>query len=159
MPNSEFHVQKWSFDPKFSNLVHKCTSGIFSCQFMNKGVSIQNEVNFMIFDEKCKCKLEWVCWCHEKFDEENVFQVWRNVFRVKVEKWWSEWKVEFWNMELFLTWNFLFVNEIFPKWMSYPLFLTKTELCFSLLSSSLIIQSQMVQMNLKGSKYGVYICA
>ena len=52
---------------------------------MKKYVSIQNEVSFMSFDEKCKCKPEWVYQCHEKFDEEKVFQVWRNVFWVKVK--------------------------------------------------------------------------
>ena len=52
---------------------------------MKKDVSIQNEVNFMSFDEKCKYKLEWVCQCYERFVEEKVFQVWRNVFRVEVK--------------------------------------------------------------------------
>ena len=52
---------------------------------MNKYVSIQNGVISLIFDEKCKRELKWVCRCHEKFDEEKVFQVWRNVFRVKVK--------------------------------------------------------------------------
>ena len=52
---------------------------------MNKYDSIQNEVIFLNFDEKCKCKLEWVYRCHEKFDEEKVFEVWRNVFRVQVK--------------------------------------------------------------------------
>jgi hypothetical protein len=40
---------------------------------MKKDVSIQNEGDFMSFDEKCKCKPGWVCPCHEKFDEEKVF--------------------------------------------------------------------------------------
>jgi hypothetical protein len=57
----------------------------FSSQIIKKYVSIQNEFNFMSFDEKCKCKPRWECRCHEKLNEEKVFQVWRNVFRVEVK--------------------------------------------------------------------------
>ena len=73
------------------------------------------------------------------------------------EKWWSEWKVEFWVMEVFLTWKFWFVNEIFLKWMLDPLFLIKNVFVFSHLDSSLTFQRKMMQMRLKGSKCGVYV--
>ena len=55
------------------------------------------------------------------------------------EKWWSEWKVEFWNMEVFLSWKFWFVNTNFPKWTLYHLFLIK--IVFVFLTSKLLSHS------------------
>ena len=88
----------------------------FSCQIMKKDVSIQNEFNFIIFDEKCKWKREWVCRCHEKFDEEEVFQVWRTVFRVEVKSGevieklsFETWKC--FSLENFGLWMKIFLNR------------------------------------------------
>ena len=43
------------------------------------------EWNSRVLDEKCKCNLGLVGLSHGKFDEEKVFQVWRNVLWVEME--------------------------------------------------------------------------
>ena len=129
MPNSEFHVQKWSFDLKFSNLVHKCTSWNSHVKSWIK-----------MFQSKMKSFPEfwWKMQVQAIMGLSMSWEVrWRKSFSSlekcvssKSEKWWSEWKVEFWNMEVFITWKFWFVNEFFYKLMLNPLFLTKMCLHF-----------------------------
>ena len=158
MPNSEFHVQKWSFNPKFPNLVHKCTSWNFHVKsgrkmFQSKMKSVSWVLIKMQVQARMGLSMSWEVQWRKSFSslEKCVLS--------QSEKWWSEWKVEFWNIEVFITWKFWFVNENFPKWMLDPLFLIKNVFVFSHLDSSLTLQRKMVQMRLKGSKYEVYIHA
>ena len=60
---------------------------------MKKYVSTQNELIFPSFDEKCKCKPEWICQCHEKFDEDFFFKFGEMCFesKWKVVKWVKSW--------------------------------------------------------------------
>ena len=88
---------------------------------------------------------------NEKFSSLNICALSQD------RKRWSEWKVEFYNLEEFSHLKNLFENENFPKLMLDSLFLTKTELCSHTESSLSLYKGKMAQMRLKGSKYGVYI--
>ena len=124
---SRAKMKFWSEILKFGKQMHKLK---FSCQIMKKDVSIQKWSQFHEFwwkmqvQAKMGLSMSWEVWWIKSFSSLEKCVLSRS------EKWWSEWKVDFWNMEVFITWKFWFVNENFPKWMLAPLFLTKTELCF-----------------------------
>ena len=83
-PNSEFHVQNWSFDKKkfkFGAWMHNFN---FACWIMKNHVSIQNEFTFMIFDDKCTCKSNGFVGLMESSMKKKL-RVWWNVFWVEVK--------------------------------------------------------------------------
>ena len=100
----------WSEILTFSAQMHKLK---FSCQIMKKDVSIQKWSQFHEFwwrkqvHARMGLSMSWEVWWRKSFSslEKCVSSL--------IEKWWSEWEVEFWNMEVFLTWKFWFVNENF----------------------------------------------
>ena len=152
MPNNEYHLQKWSFDPKLSNLVHECTSWNFHVKSWIK--VFQSKINLVsrVLMKNASASQNGFVDVMRSLMEKKNFNFGEICFN-------SKWKVEFWNIEMFLTWKFWFLNENLRKWMFDPLLVIKILFVFSHLDSSLIPQRKMVQMRIKESKYGVYIHA
>ena len=138
MPNNQFHVKKWSFDPKFSNLVHECTIWILHVESWRNMFQSKIKSFSWVLNYEYNASHGGVCRCHGLFDEEES---------------------EFDEMSFELSWKMVkwMRNEALEPRKMFPL--ENLVFVVSHLSSSLTLQRQMAQMRLKGSKYGVYIHA
>ena len=88
-PNGEFHVQKWSFDKKLSNLMHECTSWILHLKSSRKMFWSKMKSFSWILDDKWNA-VKWVWRFYEESGEEKL-----KLDEICFEwKWRSEWKDE-----------------------------------------------------------------